>query len=118
MRWAKWMLPLLLVALVSDVFAAKITLVVWCGGGTEREGLEAAIAEYKKQNPDVDFELVDVPYAQYERKVRLGIMSGDLPDLVTITYPFVPGYVQYMTDLRPYIQKYLGVTPEQYLKVM
>lgn len=81
-----WLVGLLLIALVVSGMGA-IKLVIWCGGGTEREGIQAAVAEYKKINPDVDFELVDVPYAQYEQKVRLGIMGGDLPDLVTITYP-------------------------------
>ncbi|HBT39375.1 MAG: Extracellular solute-binding protein family 1 [Thermotoga sp. 50_1627] len=118
MKYFKWISLFLIAALAVSAVAAKIKLVVWCGGGTEREGLEAAIVEYKKQNPDVEFELVDVPYAQYEQKVRLGIMSGDLPDLVTITYPYAPGYMQYMIDLRPYIQKHLGITPDQYLKAM
>ncbi|HOJ87883.1 MAG TPA: ABC transporter substrate-binding protein [Pseudothermotoga sp.] len=107
---------MLFVLVVSAMGAVK--LVVWSGGGTERQGLEAAIAEYKKLNPDVDFEIVDVPYAQYEQKVRLGIMGGDLPDLVTITYPYAPGYMQYMLDLTQYVQKYLGITPEQFKNAM
>ncbi|MDK2885435.1 MULTISPECIES: ABC transporter substrate-binding protein [Pseudothermotoga] len=113
----RFLIAFMLTALFISGMAA-VKLVVWCGGGTEREGLEAAIAEYKKLNPDVDFELVDVPYAQYEQKVRLGIMSGDLPDLVTITYPYAPGYMQYMIDLGQYVQKYLNISLEEFKNAM
>jgi alpha-1,4-digalacturonate transport system substrate-binding protein len=107
---------LLISLILLPVLVSAVKLTIWCGGGTERKGLEAVVAEYKKLNPDVEIELVDVPYSSYEQKIRLGILSGDLPDLVTITYPYAPGYMQYMLDLRPYIQKYLGITPDDFLK--
>lgn len=113
-RWWTFLVVLLAVPLVFG--AIKLTL--WCGGGTEKQGLEAAIAEYKKIRPDVEIELIDVPYAQFDQKLRLAILSGNVPDLATITYPYAPGYMKYMLDLSPYVKEVLGITPQEFADSM
>lgn len=109
----KWWFFLIVLFIVPLVFGT-IKLTLWCTGGTEREGLEAAIAEYKKIRPDVEIELVGVPYAEFDQKLKLAILSGNVPDLVTVTYPYAPGYMKYMVDLSPYVKEVLGITPQEF----
>ncbi|AJG40373.1 sugar ABC transporter substrate-binding protein [Thermotoga sp. RQ7] len=110
----KFVVVFLIALLLVPALVSAVKLTIYCGGGTERRGLEALVAEYKKLHPDVDFEIIDISYSSYMQKISLAVMSGDVPDLMTITYPFAPALREYLIDLDPYIEKYLGITPEEF----
>lgn len=67
----------------------KIKIVWWDPQSLEPmvEGIENIIADYEKENPNVEIERVFVPFADIKDKLLLGAASGELPDIILIDGP-------------------------------
>lgn len=85
---------------------AKQKLSFWAPvGGTALDAMEEIIAEFQAMEPNVEIELVTVPWAQFDEKVLTAIASGTVPDLLYLdelrTDTYAPAGL--LTDLRPYM---------------
>ncbi|MEF9864719.1 MAG: extracellular solute-binding protein, partial [Christensenellaceae bacterium] len=58
-----------------------IKIVHYMGEQTKRDGLDLMLAEYKKTNPNVEFDVQAVSAAQYITIYKTRISAGDAPDL-------------------------------------
>jgi len=80
---------LLLVGLMAvPAFAQKTVLdFVWFSDGVEGEVLRDIIEDYKKENPDVEFNIIEVPYNDLNTKIKTMVAGGNPPDLARVSNP-------------------------------
>jgi alpha-1,4-digalacturonate transport system substrate-binding protein len=104
-------LGLLVVLMLATVFGVKLT--IFSAGASEGNAIDAAIAEYRKLHPDVEFEHVNIT-SGWQEKFSLALMSGDAPDLIAITVPYADYFRSYLVDLAPYVEKHLGISLKEY----
>ncbi|MFW6270650.1 MAG: ABC transporter substrate-binding protein [Bacillota bacterium] len=80
---------LLLVGLMAFPAFAEETVLdfVWFTDGNEDEVLEDIIEDYKEENPDVEFNIIEVPYNDLNTKIKTMIAGGNPPDLARVTNP-------------------------------
>ncbi|NGP46431.1 sugar ABC transporter substrate-binding protein [Bacillaceae bacterium SIJ1] len=100
----KWFGALLLVALVlsacsdgntdsgdgnvEETGEAKVTLdVIWFSDGDEGEVFKEITEEYKKEHPNVEFNIIDTPYSDVNDRIRTRVSGGDAPDLARVSNP-------------------------------
>jgi multiple sugar transport system substrate-binding protein len=75
---------MVLVSLVMGtgiVALAKTKLTMWDWHQPRVKLMEQAIAEYQKINPDVEFELMVIPYDDYWKKLLAGAAARQVPDI-------------------------------------
>lgn len=77
------------------------------GDVEESKILQAAIAEFKKAHPDVDVELLRVPYNDYITKVLTQFSGGNAPDVMAVNAEQMVAFSTrgILVDLNPYVQK-------------
>lgn len=66
---------------------AQTTITFWDNQQTESglsEFQRTAIEEFEAANPDIQVEVVTVPYAEYQQRLLLAIQSGNPPDVSTV----------------------------------
>lgn len=93
---------LLLVLVALPTFAEKTVLdFVWFTDGIEDEVLKDIIKDYKEIHPDVEFNLIEVPYNDLNTKIKTMVAGGDAPDLARVSNPgeLAPA----LLDLIPYL---------------
>ncbi len=79
---------LLVVLMAFPAFAEETVLdFVWFTDGNEDEVLEDIIEDYKEENPDVEFNIIEVPYNDLNTKIKTMIAGGNPPDLARVTNP-------------------------------
>jgi alpha-1,4-digalacturonate transport system substrate-binding protein len=84
--------------------AEQVTLdFVWFTDGKEDEVLKDILADYKEENPNVSFNLIEVPYNDLNTKIKTMVAGGEAPDLarVTNTGQLAPS----LLDLKPYVEE-------------
>jgi ABC-type glycerol-3-phosphate transport system substrate-binding protein len=73
----------------------KIKLTFWDNQQTE-SGLsqfqQIAVEEFEAANPDIDVEVVTVPYPEYQQKLLLAVQSGNPPDISTVDQIWNSGF--------------------------
>lgn len=72
-----------------------IVLNVWAHAGqaAEREVLQAQVAEFNQQSPDVNLELTFIPERDYNAQVQAAALAGDLPDILEFDGPYLYNYI-------------------------
>jgi len=80
---------LLLVGLMAvPAFAQKTVLdFVWFSDGVEGEVLKDIIDDYQQENPDVKFNIIEVPYNELNTKIKTMVAGGNPPDLARVSNP-------------------------------
>jgi ABC-type glycerol-3-phosphate transport system substrate-binding protein len=73
---------------------SKIHLTFWRNRGTdlENQAYDELVAEFNKEHPDIEVEMVPIAYGDYELKLRTEIAAGDPPDIMTIDTPTLALY--------------------------
>jgi len=75
----------------------KTRLVFWDNQQTE-SGLSdyqrTAVQEFEEANPDIDVEVVTIPYDQYQQRLQLAVQGGNAPDISTVDQIWNPGFAQ------------------------
>lgn len=82
----RWIGPVMLIglslALWTAAAAAKSKVTFWFyGSAKDIEVLEKMIADFEKENPDIDVERVDVPYTANWEKWAVAAAGGATPDV-------------------------------------
>ncbi|MFZ4453085.1 ABC transporter substrate-binding protein [Salibacterium aidingense] len=66
----------------------NVTLdVVWFSDGNEGEVFKEITEDYKKDHPNVDFNIIETPYDDIYDRIRTRVSGGDAPDLARISNP-------------------------------
>jgi multiple sugar transport system substrate-binding protein len=60
--------------------ATKLTFTYW-GSEMERVAIEGMVAEFEKQNPDIDVEPIQMPYEEYLARITAMMKEGGTPDV-------------------------------------
>ncbi|MGM0751607.1 MAG: ABC transporter substrate-binding protein [Bacillota bacterium] len=73
---------------------SKIHLTFWRNRGTdlENQAYDELVADFNKENPEIEVEMVPIAYGDYELKLRTEIAAGDPPDIMTIDTPTLALY--------------------------
>ena len=76
-------LGIIMLLLAGLASAQTITLEFWEGPPREGmyEALEIAIQAFKEKHPNVQFNITQVPWAQFAEKFQMGSITGNLPDI-------------------------------------
>lgn len=61
--------------------------IVWYNNATESESLKKIIENYKQQNSNVTFNIIEVPYSDMVTKIKMMVAGGDPPELARVTGP-------------------------------
>lgn len=73
--------------LIAGFAGAQTTITFWDNQQSE-SGLsdfqKTAIEEFEAANPDIQVEVVTIPYAEYQQRLLLAIQSGNPPDVSTV----------------------------------
>ena len=73
----------------------KIKLTFWDNRQTESglsEFQQTAVDEFEKANPNIEVEVVTVPYPEYQQKLLLAVQSGNPPDISTVDQIWNSGF--------------------------
>ena len=73
----------------------KIKLTFWDNQQTESglsEFQQTAVDEFMAANPDIEVEVVTVPYPEYQQKLLLAVQSGNPPDISTVDQIWNSGF--------------------------
>ncbi|MBE3578614.1 MAG: sugar ABC transporter substrate-binding protein [Caldanaerobacter subterraneus] len=82
--------------------AKKVTLdFVWFTDGVEGQVMKEIIADYQKEHPNVEINLIEVPYDDLEAKLKTMITGGKPPALARVTNP--GAFASAALDLTPYL---------------
>ena len=60
--------------------------------GARVDAIDALIAQFEAQNPDIKVTHTNFPYAEYRTKVAAAIPSGEGPDIVQLFYGWLDAY--------------------------
>jgi ABC-type glycerol-3-phosphate transport system substrate-binding protein len=94
------------------------TLVVWEWISTEGEGevLQALLAEFDAQNPDIRIESLTTPWGQARDEILLMSQAGNVPDLIGVNRNWLHEFVQLnmLEDLTPYVESVPGLRTKFY----
>ncbi len=58
---------------------------MWWSDGVEGETTQAIIKDYQAANPNVTLNLIEIPYNEYENKLKISISGGEPPALSRIS---------------------------------
>ena len=72
-----------------------ITLQVWAHAGqaAERTVLQSQVAQFNRQNADVNVALTFIPERDYNAQVQAAALAGDLPDVLEFDGPYLYNYI-------------------------
>ena len=73
----------------------KIKITFWDNRQTESglsEFQQVAVDEFQKANPNIEVEVVTVPYPEYQQKLLLAVQSGNPPDVSTVDQIWNSGF--------------------------
>jgi|SRR5690554_2802276 len=88
---------------VSALAEKKVLDFIWFTDGIEDEVLKEIMEDYKELNPDIDFNLIEIPANEERQKIKTMIAGGNPPDLARIT---LPGALEpALLDLTPYLEE-------------
>jgi len=59
---------------------------MWFSDGVEGEVTQSIIDEYEAANPNIEINLIEVPYNDYENQLKIAISGGEPPALARVTY--------------------------------
>lgn len=81
---------MLVVALLAMLVPAslaetKVLDMLWFSDGQEGVVMQQLIDEYEAQNPGIEIELIEVPYADLNNKVKTMLAAGEQPALARMT---------------------------------
>jgi len=87
--------------------AKKLTLRYALWDQNQRPAMEASIAEFMKNNPDIDVKVELYPWADYWTKLTTGLATGTAPDVFWGHLAWFPSMVTrgQLLDLQPYIDR-------------
>lgn len=74
---------------------------IWFSDGVEGDVTKAITKDYQAQNPDIEFNMIEVPYKDLETKLKVMISGGEPPSLARLTD--VSMFQSSLEDLSPYI---------------
>ena len=80
-----------------------VTFASW-GSITEVGVINKLIADFEKENPEIDIQFLHIPQ-NYFQKIHLLFASNTAPDVVFINNLYLPMYLEYLEDLTEYIKK-------------
>ena len=80
---------LFLVGLLAVPAFAQETVLdfVWFSDGVEGEVLRDIIDDYQEENPNVEFNIIEVPYNELNTKIKTMVAGGNPPDLARVSNP-------------------------------
>jgi len=82
--------------------AKKVKLdFVWFTDGVEGKVMKEIIADYQKEHPNVEINLIEVPYDDLEAKLKTMITGGKPPALARVTNP--GAFASAALELTPYL---------------
>ena len=89
----------------------KVTFYMWASDA-EQEFDKAIVAQYEKENPDIDIEENYIPYAEYLSKINTMAAAGSMPDIFNLPEGnvFEWGEKGALLDLKPLYEE-AGVNP-------
>ncbi|SFL91908.1 ABC transporter substrate-binding protein [Salibacterium qingdaonense] len=61
--------------------------VIWFSDGNEGEVFKEITEDYKSENPNVEFNIIETPYDDIYNRIRTRVSGGDAPDLARISNP-------------------------------
>jgi multiple sugar transport system substrate-binding protein len=97
----------------------QVKLTFWDNQQTE-SGLsqfqQIAVEEFEAANPDIDVEVVTVPYPEYQQKLLLAVQSGSPPDISTVDQIWNSGFAvaDAIVPLDDYIAQSAGVKQDNF----
>jgi multiple sugar transport system substrate-binding protein len=74
--------------------ASADLLVSWYGGQPVHEGVEGAVAAYRKTNPDVPITTEKAPFEDYWDKLATQVAGGQGPDVVRMSMTWLSEYAE------------------------
>ncbi|TVS20934.1 MAG: extracellular solute-binding protein, partial [Planctomycetaceae bacterium] len=74
---------------------------MWFTDGPDRPAIEALVAEYQQQNPNVTIDFSIVPFGELNQLLRTQASAGQAPDLARVTEPY--RFFEFGLDLRPFV---------------
>ena len=79
-----------------------VRLTVWSHGGQpgEQEVLAAQVARFNARVPQIQVGVTEIPEADYQDRVQLAAVTGQLPDILDLDGPNLMNYV-YQGQLKP-----------------
>ncbi len=98
------------VAVTANPAAAKVTITFATGlGGDQLKVMTGRIAEFERQNPDIDVEILSIPggFGQVRAKVLTMIAAGTAPDVVHSVLNDAPYFIDAgaLLDVTPYARE-------------
>lgn len=99
----KLLVVLLVVSALSVVGMAqkKVLDFIWFTDGIEGEVLRQIIAEYEELNPDIEINVIEVPFQNLRTRLQTMVAGGTPPDLARLVN--VGDFAPVLLDLTPYL---------------
>lgn len=97
---------LFLVVLMSISAFAQDTVeldFVWFTDGNEDEVLRDIISEYQEENPNIEFNIIEIPFNDLTTRLRTMIGGGNPPDLARLGNANIGHVEAAMYDLNPHL---------------
>ncbi|MBW5449227.1 extracellular solute-binding protein [Cohnella sp. CFH 77786] len=79
----------------SSPKAETVTLKFWRPSGNDQENgaIDKLIANFEAANPGIKVELENIPFDNYETKIRTALAGNNAADIIAIDAPTMPSYV-------------------------
>lgn len=79
----------------------KVLDVLWFNDGKEGESFQKLADEYMAENPDIKIEMIEVPYGDFDNKLKNMINAGEQPALARMTN--IGSFKNQLLDLSQYV---------------
>lgn len=86
--------------------AEELTLVEVITSPERTELLQSQIDSFKEAHPDVEVEIVSLPWGQAFEKLATMVSGGDIPDVVEMPERWAALYADQLVDLEPYVAEW------------
>lgn len=86
---------------VSDTNEKKVLDVVWFSDGKEGESFKRLTEKYTETHPDIQFEMIEVPYSELENKLKNMVNADEQPALTRLAN--IGTFQNQLLDLSEYI---------------
>ncbi|MEM6313508.1 MAG: extracellular solute-binding protein [Planctomycetota bacterium] len=99
--------------------SVTLKMLVW-GNAAEMAVYRDAIVEFESANPDIRINLIHVPHANFEAKLKTMIAAGDPPDAFFLPYPMLPEYASLglVEPMEPSLAEYGGAWADDIYPVL
>lgn len=75
----------------------------WFADGAETEAMEAIIADYQTENPEVSINILEIPYSEMQNKIMMSVAGGEPPALARTTESILGFIYETTVDIGEYV---------------